>query len=110
MNVEHGELLRRSNEACAEFNAACVETQGLVASLRKTMGRSSPCLLEKPDRSPRILLIAEALIAAHKEAKIDDDGYTLDLIEDALRHVGRRLAKENHDGRDFSRKRLRHHE
>ena len=53
-----------------------------------------------------ILQIAEGLIAAHKAAKFDDDGLTLDLIEDALRHIGKRLALEHGDDRNFARKKL----
>ena len=56
-----------------------------------------------------LLTMAEGLIAAHKAAKIDGNGSTLDLIEDALGHVGERLAKESGHGRDFSRKRLAPH-
>lgn len=53
-----------------------------------------------------LLQMAEALVIAHKLAKIDDDGYTLDLIEDALRYVGERLSKETGLGRNFGQKKL----
>lgn len=56
-----------------------------------------------------LLRMAEGLIDAHKAAKIDDNGMTIDLIEDAMRHVGERLARETGDGRNFSRRRLGPH-
>ena len=65
--------------------------------------------IEKGPAVQRLMLLqmAESLIAAHKAAKIDDDGYKLDLIDDAMRHVGKRLAKEAGDGRSFDLKRPR---
>jgi hypothetical protein len=48
--------------------------------------------------------MTEGLIYAHIAAKVEDDGHTLDLIEDALLHVGKRLSREM-----LSRKRSDHH-
>ena len=88
------------------------EQRVAVSALKATSSRMRATALtnqiEKPPLVQRLLLmkIAESLIDAHKAAKIDDDGCTLDLIEDALSHVGERLAKETGDGRRFNRKRL----
>lgn len=42
-----------------------------------------------------LLDMAEGLIKAHKAAKVDGDEASLDLIESALFHVGRRLADDS---------------
>lgn len=41
-----------------------------------------------------LLAISEALICAHKIAKLGEDGYIVALLETALLHVGRRLVEE----------------
>lgn len=85
-----------------------VVVAALKATSRRMKATAQATQIEKPPLVQRLLLlkITESLIDAHKAAKIDDDGHTLDLIEDAMRHVGERLAKETGDGRKFSRKRL----
>lgn len=96
----------------SELSGLLREQRVIVASLRETSRRMKQTVREnKIEKGPtvqRLLLlgISESLIAAHKTAKIDDDGYTLDLIEDAMRHVGMRLAKEHGSERNFSRKGL----
>lgn len=85
-----------------------VVVAALMATSRRLQATARDNHIEKRPPVQRLLLlkIAESLIEAHKAAKIDDDGGTLDLIEDAMRHVGERLTKETSDGRKFNRKRL----
>ena len=45
-------------------------------------------------RRMMLLQMTESLIRAHQIAKIDGNGRTLHVIEDALFHVGSRLARE----------------
>ena len=97
----------------SELSELLREQRAAVAALKATSRRMKQTVLEtkigKGPAAQRLLLLSmsESLIAAHKAAKIDDDGHTLDLIEDAMRHVGERLAKEVGDGRSFNRKRLK---
>ena len=97
------------NELCELLR----EQRVVIAALRATSRRMRETVQEnKVEKRPtmqRLLLLrmSESLIAAHKTAKIDDDGFTLDLIENAMRHVGERLAKEVGDGRSFNRKRIK---
>lgn len=90
------EIMRENRIARAALRATIGHTQKICDDMR-TCSENTP-------RTPsvRILMIVEGLIIAHKAAKVDDDGYTLDLIEDALFHVGKRLAKECPDGRRYS--------
>ena len=94
---ELSELLRQQRAIVAELKATS-------RRMRETVRENK---VEKQPTMQRLLLLSmsESLIAAHKAAKIDDNGFTLDLIEDAMRHVGERLAKEVGDGRSFNRKR-----
>lgn len=87
------------------------EQRVTVAALQATSRALKQSAREPIRKGPAVqhillLRMAEGLVASHKAAKIDGDGYTLDLIEDAMRHVGERLAAETSDGRYFCRKKL----
>ena len=92
------ELLREQRVVVAALKAT---SKRMKATVRQNEFKKGPMV-----QHLLLLKIAESLIAAHKTAKIDDDGGTLDLIEDAMRHVGKRLAKETGYGRRFDRKHL----
>lgn len=87
------------------------EQRVIVAALRATSRRMveanrQPIMKKRCIQQMLLLCMAESLVTAHKAAKVDDDGMTLDLIEDAMRHIGKRLAAETSDGRDFIRERV----
>ncbi len=64
------------------------------ANVRRALADDYRVILRESSNRLRLLKMTEALIVAHRLAKIDDNGLTLDLVEDALRHVGGRLANE----------------
>ena len=86
-----------------ELQTLLREQRVVVAGLRATAQRLTAAVRATPIKKSatvsRLLLLqmAESLVTAHKAAKIDDDGLTLDLIEDAMRHVGKRLEQETTD-------------
>ena len=80
----------------AESRAIRAEMQDTLQFMRSVQRGFAP---RQAATEPGFVLLrmAEGLITAHRAAKLDQDGYTLDLIEDALSHVGKRLLNEVED-------------
>lgn len=97
MRLELEETINKARALRDELRTHLAVRKSIAADLRRVCSDS---------RRELLLTMAEGLIGAHKAAKIDNNGLTSDLIEDALRRVGERLAKETSDRRSFSRKRL----
>lgn len=97
MRRDLAETILEARMLRAELRSHLAVRKAITSDLKQVCAHSREALL---------LSMAEGLIVAHKAAKIDGNGLTLDLIEDALGHVGERLAKETGDGRDFRQKRL----
>ena len=86
----------------AEMREIVEETRKTIEASQGSLGRCEASSAEAPaaeavDPAREIvgLLegIADGLIVAHEYAKLDDDAPTLALIEKAMLHVGRRLAR-----------------
>lgn len=92
------------DELIQEHRAHIEALRATVRQMREA-SKKTPVILPFV-RKYLLLSMAEGLIEAHQAAKFDDNGLTLDLIEDALRHVGERLATEHGDDRSFVRKKF----
>lgn len=90
-----------TRDALAEMRAIVDETRKAIAASQAVLDRYAERCLEPERTEPEpagealdiLGEISEGLIHAYRFAKHDGDGPTMTLIEKALFHVGRRIAR-----------------
>ena len=101
MSIDHPKVAVQPS-LVAEMREIIEETRKTVEASQAVLDRCATPVAEAPapeaidPAAERVSLlegIADGLIVAHVYAKLDDDAATLALIEKAMLHVGRRLAR-----------------
>ena len=101
MSIDHPKVAVQPS-LVAEMREIVEETRKTIEASQVILDRCAAPAAEEPARDPvdpaselvgLLEGIADGLIVAHEYAKLDADAPTLALIEKAMLHVGRRLAR-----------------